>query len=94
MKQIEKKAEEKLQALEKKDQEGQQMLKYLEKLQREDLEWANNFDAIFKKDSGSNSVKACHKNLIQCPCPGAYLGGGHWAMAPLFGSPGSYNCIE
>ena len=38
MKQIEKKAEEKLQALEKKDQEGQQMLKYLEKLQREDLE--------------------------------------------------------
>ena len=85
MTQIEKKAEEKIQALEKKDQEGQQMLKYLEKLQREDLEWANNFDAIFKKDSGSNSVKACHKNLIQCPCPGAYLGGGIGLWPPSLG---------
>ena len=38
MKQIEKKAQDKLLELEKKDQECLQMLKYLEKLQKEDIE--------------------------------------------------------
>ena len=35
-----------------------------------------------------------NSNSVPTYCTGAYLGGGHWAMALPFESPGLQNCIE
>ena len=65
MKQIERNAQDKMLEQEKKDQESQQMLKYLEKLQVEDMKWETYWKQYKKHKIFVVVVKICAGLLTQ-----------------------------